>query len=453
MNNKIISYLPPDFNQVTIEMAGLVSNAEISTEGFDFGKLKDRIIAFVKRIKDFIKKLYQRAYAFLKRIVEKVIQWFSKDEKKIEEIKEVVEPVDLLNVYRQAILSLETRTVTMINQDGTLIDLDEYEKVVDRHLKDLEDEKGMDEWQSIPVNKCYEIAGGFIRYCGKALENMEDTKGIELEPVSKLFDFKTMVKIQRGISARGIAKDIEKIEDIVDTYTDELNRLPPSESFENNEERIENIKKARAIQDKLAYANSRIMTNMAKIQVYITITNFFRATMGLLRKGDVFGEPYKNQGPLLHVSTNGELSHELTPRFPGDMSEHDARQLAYDEILPKRISFANTVKECVSGIVHHVKEGTKYDEDKKQSYLVLYVYEGIPDQNTVIMKEKYVKRLISDWSVTHEVVAIRNNVKIKKKEKIKVWFKQQHDTVKTVYGLKARNVLKVIDQIETLEKY
>ena len=63
------------------------------------------------------------------------------------------------------------------------------------------------------------------------------------------------------------------------------------------------------------------------------------------------------------------------------------------------------------------------------------------------------KRLISDWSVTHEVVAIRNNVKIKKKEKIKVWFKQQHDTVKTVYGLKARNVLKVIDQIETLEKY
>ena len=69
------------------------------------------------------------------------------------------------------------------------------------------------------------------------------------------------------------------------------------------------------------------------------------------------------------------------------------------------------------------------------------------------MKEKYVKRLISDWSVTHEVVAIRNNVKIAKKEKIKVWFKQQHDTVKTVYGLKVRDAFNSIVYIESLEKY
>lgn len=135
---------------------------------------------------------------------------------------------------------------------------------------------------------------------------------------------------------------------------------------------------------------------------------------------------------LYHVSNNGGL-HELYPNT--GMLHPKLPDTGTNQLLPARTSFSPTVENCFIGVPKYfssfstqditVRPPTKSSADHS---IILYLYEGIPDNDTKMIKEEIMRLAVGEELFSKEV-AITTPIKLKKMGKIRVDYNPGRDGI------------------------
>lgn len=140
---------------------------------------------------------------------------------------------------------------------------------------------------------------------------------------------------------------------------------------------------------------------------------------------------YTSSDGLYHISTNPNLGHPNSILYP-NISDSMRR-----EFLPPRISFSPTLEGCVLGGFQHL-----YTEDGVDEGLLFkefYLYRGIPDNGTRIIKPEIVNVSLKDYYNTNEVCVI-TPIRIEKIGRIKVCYKSKDNI------LSKDNIVKIVKE-------
>lgn len=412
-------YLGP--SQKTINEAfESLSEEEYSLEGFSLSEAKEKLKKLITKVREVIRNVFKKILKFIQKGFSYLIGWFKNDQKKFEMIQRILDDKDKLVLYKKAIMSMYTRTPPIVNHDGSLIDLDQFEKDKDWYLKQVED------GTITPFKEfsqtCYIVRSNYLESNGIIVTEPEQLKGLTVKSVENLFNLKTMDRLEREISKQKLPNQISDFEK---TLNDKSLMAIKAESENKHFIQVQ----ARTM--RMVYSLRNILA------IYQCLVLFFKSTMSEFLKKDIFIEPFlkskqKNK-TLIHLSGKELTDNILYPRYPGDVSELAVRKVFGSEVLPKRVSFSPTIQEAVLGIHHHVSGG-RIIAKNGEIFIDVYIYEGIPDKNTFVIKEKYTEALIFDWNDTHEIVVVKNPIRVKKVNKIRVYLEYIGESSKNASG-------------------
>lgn len=120
---------------------------------------------------------------------------------------------------------------------------------------------------------------------------------------------------------------------------------------------------------------------------------------------------------LLHISFNQGLPSVLKPKQPtGSKFTKRVKRSIYYEDLPPRVSFAPTIQNCFNGIYPNI---AKFFEEHNYPYIVMYVYQGLPDATTEILSKSETEKKLWDYKHTKEIVVL-SPISIKLLAEIKI---------------------------------
>lgn len=426
------SYLGP--SQKTIDKAfESISDEEYSLEGISLTEAKEKLKKRIESIRNIIQNVFSKILIFIQKGSTYLVNYYNKDQKRIEAVKTILDDKDKLELYKKALLSMYTRTPPIVNQDGSLIDLDQFEKDKDWYSTELENDKT----NSIIKEKtfsqsCYHVNHQSFKSSGIVVSEIGQLDKLTIDSVEDIFNLKTMKKLQKDIGKYQLPKKIEKL-------SDELDELK-----KNN--MIAMVPTINGIPTFLYNAKLfRKVTAMKTVfSVYQCLLLYIKSLISETKKKDIFTIPFfrssQRTSKLCHLSLEELTSDTLIPRYPANKGELLARSEYQREILPKRVSFSPTVEEAIYAIHQHI-DG-KYEIDGNgHRYIDCYYYEGIPDKDTLVVKEKYAKKTIMDWKYTREIVVVRDPIQVKKMGKIRVYFKKELKDFRTVIGTSTLGVI------------
>lgn len=426
--NLIHLYTAPTLSEL-IDSDKEFDNLKISQEGIGIQKFKDSVVTRLNRIKRVIKEVF---YKLLKAIIAG-FQWlFSKITSLIEYLKHF-DDKELLESYRRAIMSDIGRPMYILNRDNSLIDLDLLDQTVETLNRLLYSGLGEEIVYppeiDLPSNTPYQIHEGWYIKFDRREFTSDDLNNITINDFKKLFNKSTMQYLEKRISKHGIPKEI-------DTFQNKLNDTRQWESDAHHES-------ANLIFE-FVFKNFK-----SQLATYSSLLSIYRTVSKQIFNGDMFTEKYKSKGTLYHLSLNDQLADKLYPRQPKSIPKDFKHR--WTQILPKRVSFSPSIEEALYGIPKTLNDHAKVGKGGVK-YIDLYAYEAIPDKETRMIKEKYMETSVSEWNYSHEV-AITTPIEIKKASKIRIYFKTNGKTIRTVFGTDHRIWIKTIDRIEELEKY
>lgn len=428
--NLIPLYTMPSLE--TITKYRITTENDISTEGFNLKDLIKKVKDLILRIKEFIKNVFRKAIAGFKAIFSKLLG----THKQIEEIVEIVEPVDLIAVVKKVLVGDLGRTKYILNRDTSIIDIDAFHKFADDLWEKITDADTVEEIEEMNTgpsdrNLNYTVSkGGLYFEDDMVIENENKITKITEKDIKAILDYRRIKKLSIDISERGYPKQIDEVEDV-------LNDILRNPDLTEAETELANLRMA-----------AIFILLRSKLAVSHSFLGLYRGIYTELRKGSVFNTPVPQNLKLVHVSKNGELDETLFPRQPrilGNYKNH------YYQILPKRVSFSPSIKEAIYGIPLEVGNASEFSD--KVNTLDLFVYEPIIEKDTMMIKEKYMKTSVLEWKYTHEV-AITTPVKVKKKALVRVYFdKDKMEDIVSTFGGTEHNWINVIRNMQVLEKY
>lgn len=428
--NLIPLYTMPSLK--TITEYRVTTENDISTEGFNLKDLIKKVKDLILRIKEFIKNVFRKAIAGFKAIFSKLLG----THKQIEEIVEVVEPVDLIAVVKKVLVGDLGRTKYILNKDTSIIDVDAFHKFADDLWEKITDAATVEEIEEMNTgpsdrNLNYTVSkGGLYFEDDMIIEDENKITKVTEKDIKAILDYRRIKKLSIDISERGYPKQIDEVEDV-------LNDILRNPDLTEAETELANLRMA-----------AIFILLRSKLAVSHSFLGLYRGIYTELRKGSVFNTPVPQNLKLVHVSKNGELDETLFPRQPrilGNYKNH------YYQILPKRVSFSPSIKEAIYGIPLEVGNASEFSD--KVNTLDLFVYEPIIEKDTMMIKEKYMKTSVLEWKYTHEV-AITTPVKVKKKALVRVYFdKDKHEDIVSTFGGTEHNWINVIRNMQVLEKY
>ena len=428
--NYLSLYTMPSLKTITNE--AFITENDISTEGFSLKDLIQRLKDLVLKSKSFIKNVIRKAIAGFKVIFHKLLG----AHKQIEQIVEVVEPVDLVAVAKKVLIGDLGRTKYILNRDTSIINIEEFHKFADDFWEEVTEVTSIEELRTFDKkpsdsNMNYAVSKGSLYFKDDMIiEDESKITKITDKDIKALLDYRRIKKLSIDISERGYPKQINDIEDT-------LNDILKKSDLTEDETELAHLQMAAIfgiLRGKLAVSHS--------------LLGLYRGIYTELRKGSVFNTPVPQNLKLVHLSKNGELNDTLLPRQPNSLGNFKKH---YYQILPKRISFSPSIKEAIYGIPLEVGRASEFSD--RVNALDLFVYEPIIEKDTMMIKEKYMKTNVSEWEYTHEV-AITTPVKVKKKMLIRVYFdKDKMEDIVSAFGGTSKNWMNIIRNMQVLEKY
>nr|DAJ34102.1 MAG TPA: hypothetical protein [Caudoviricetes sp.] len=428
--NYLSLYTMPSLKDITNDY--VITKNDISTEGFSLKDIIKRLKELVLKIKNFIKNIFRKAIAGFKVLFHKLFG----AHKQIEQIVEVVEPVDLVAVAKKVLVGDLDRTKFILNKDTSIINVEAFHKFADDLWEKVTDTNSVEEIREMHIlpsdpNASYTVSEGMLDFPqGKIIESENEITKITEKDIKELLEFRRIKKLSIEISERGYPKQINEVEGV-------LNNI---------------LRKTDLTHDEAYLANHQMMAIFVllrgKLAVSHSLLGLYRGIYTELRKGSVFNTPVPKNLKLVHLSKNGELDEVLLPRQPrslGNFKDH------FYQILPKRVSFSPTIEEAMYGIPMEVRSAQEVSY--KMKALDLFVYEPIIEKDTMMIKEKYMKNNVSEWKYTHEV-AITTSVKIKKKSLIRAYFLEDRTVnITSAFGGTDFDWMNTLLKVDVIEKY
>lgn len=414
-----------------------ISDEEYSLEGISITEAKEKLKKRIESIRNIIQNVFSKILIFIQKGSTYLVNYYNKDQKRIEAVKAVLDDKDKLELYKKALLSMYTRTPPIVNQDGSLIDLDQFEKDKDWYSTELENDKT----NSIVKEKtfsqsCYHVHHQLFKSSGIVVSEIGQLDKLTVDSIEDIFNLKTMKKLQKDIGKY-------KLPDKIGKLSDELDKLR-----KNNAIIMTSTMNGMRTEHYIAKLVRELTMMKTTFSVYQCLLLYIKSLISETKKKDIFTVPFfkssQRTSKLCHLSLEELTSDTLIPRYPGNKGELLTRSEYQREILPKRVSFSPTVKEAIYAIHQHFHP--HYSEDKdKRNYIDCYYYEGIPDENTLVVKEKYAKKTIMDWKYTREIVVVKNPIQVKKMGKIRIYFKKKSKDFRTVMGTLTNDVVREYD--------
>lgn len=124
--------------------------------------------------------------------------------------------------------------------------------------------------------------------------------------------------------------------------------------------------------------------------------------------------PYLDKERLFHLSNHSDLDaiNNGVLNNNGTTKPKDILPSSSNNLFTNKISFGKTIEQCAAGI------GFRLDQDRE--YYDLYLYEGIPDKDTLQLLPSLVAAEVGEYFFTNEV-AIVTPIKIRKLGKVRIW--------------------------------
>lgn len=414
-----------------------ISEEEYSLEGISLTEAKEKLKKQITNIREILQNVFNKILIFIQKGSTYLVNYYNQDQKRIEAVKTVLDDKDKLELYKKALLSMYTRTIPIVNQDGSLINLDQFEKDKDWYFTEVENDKD----NSIIKEKtfsqsCYHVISQSFKSSGIVVSEIGQLDKLTIDSVEDIFNLKTLKKLQKDIGKKKLPDEIEK-------RFDELEALK-SNNLISMFTLINGVRK-----DVYMAKLARKVTAMKTVfSVYQCLLLYIKSLISETKKKDIFTVPFfkssQRTSKLCHLSLEELTSDTLIPRYPGNKGELLARSEYQREILPKRVSFSPTVEEAIYAIHQHIEGKYKTDENERY-YIDCYYYEGIPNEDTLVVKEKYAKKTIMDWKYTREIVVVKNPIQVKKMGKIRVYFKKNFKDFRTVIGTLTNDVIREYD--------
>ena len=420
------SYLGPSQKEIDKAFESL-SDEEYSLEGISLTEAKEKLKKRIAIIRNIIQNVFNKLLIFIQKGMGYLINGYSKNQRRIEAVKKILDNTDKLALYKKALLSMYTRTPPIVNQDGSLIDLDQFEKDREWYLNEVENSKdGSIIDEKTFSQSCYRVEKRLFKPSGIVVSEISQLDKLTIDSVEHIFNLETMKRLDKSIGHKKLPKEIGKL-------SDQLHRLQSNNPSADDFEEIKGPFQLHV--PKVARKTEAMKTTFL---VYQCLVFYIKSILSEVMKKDVFIEPFlktnRSKKPLLHLSVNELTVDELHPRYPENGLELDVRGDYERELLPKRVSFSPSIEEAVKGIHHYVSEKI-LTKQKANRDIDVYVYEGIPDENTFVVKEKYAKKLIFDWEDTHEVVVVKNPIKIKKIGRARIQLKSRDKPTRSYMGI------------------
>jgi len=409
----------------------VITEKEISTEGFSLKDAIQRFKDFILKIKNFVKNVIRKAIAGFKVIFHKLFG----AHKQIEKIIEVVEPVDLIAVAKKVLVGDLGRTKFILNKDTSLINIDAFNKFADHIWDKIKDTKTVEDVDDLNIqpddsNAVYGVERGTFHFRdGQVIENEDQITKITEKDLKELLSYSQIKRFSIDISEKGYPKQLNDNDKKLDEY----------------------LKTPDLTKEQIEYARAKCDAVFGLLRARVTVAHsllgLYRGLYSELRKGSVFNTPAPQNMKLVHLSPNGELGDILHPRQPESVRKFKETD---SQILPKRVSFSPTVEEAMYGI----PMAAKFAPIRNGSKVVdLFVYEPIIEKDTMMVKEKYMKTNIAEWKYSHEI-AITTPVKVKKTMRIRLYFDiGKMKSVTSAFGGITTDWINAFQRYEILEKY
>lgn len=373
-----------------------------------------------KGVLDTVKKIFEKIKQFVTWVGKKVIdgfkyilKLFKKGQKKDKLIFKTLIKEDLYKVYKDTLIGPNGRTKFFINQDGSIIDLDKMEEEYGELYKDVSD-ANLNESSRLFDPQYIRQKVDRVDF-GYLVENYQDLKIVKIDQLVKLINPDNINNIQKHVE--NLPKLVSELQnDSEELYKEYINK---KHTDSTDDKQLENVKILRASKK----AESLMEIVKCKFQIYQAILGFYRIVSTKLRTGFCFCEKVEKGTQLYHLSFNDKLVEDnsgiLEPRYP-----LSANFKAVDsvEIFPKRTSFSSKIEEAVYGIWGQVAKHVEQDPNDDNVITVnIHVYEGIVDDNTTRIKEKYVEENVYEYHQTKEI-PITSKIKIKYGGEYKLYF-------------------------------
>ena len=428
--NYLSLYTMPSLKDITSDY--VITENDISTEGFNLKDLIKRLKDLVLKIKNFIKNVIRKAIAGFKVIFHKLFG----AHKQIEKIVEVADPVDLVTVTKKVLASDLGRTKFILNKDTSLINIDAFNKFADHVWEEIIAAESGEEIASLNINPedpnaSYGVVDGEFNFRrGNVIEDVDWITKVTEKDIKELLSYRQIKRFSIDISEKGYPDLLNKNDKMLDEYLSDPNL---------SEE------KAR---DAIELCRATFNLQRARIAVAHSVLGLYRGLYSELRKGSVFNTPVPKNLKLVHLSTNGDLNNVLYPRQPQSLGGIKEK---YVQILPKRISFSPTIEKAMFGIPMAVLNAPQIDDNTKA--LDVFVYEPVIEKDTMMIKEKYMKTNVSEWKYSNEV-AITTPVKVKKTAMVRIYLEaNKMEDVTLSFGGIHYNWMNALRNIEILKKY
>lgn len=428
--NYLSLYTMPSLKDITNDY--VITENDISTEGFSLKDAIQRLKDLILRIKNFVKNVIRRTINGFKVIFHKLFG----AHKQIEKIVEVVEPVDLIAIAKKVLVGDLGRTKFILNKDTSLINIDAFNKFADHawdKLKAIDTEKQLEELNIEPEdsNVVYVVNRGIFQFkYGKVIEDENQITKITEKDLKELLSYRQIKRFSFDISEKGYPKQLTENDEELDDYLNNPNL---------SREKIDDI---------LAKCDAKFNLLRGRVAVAHSLLGFYRGLYSELRKGSVFNTPAPQNMKLVHLSPDGELDPILNPRQPKRIKDFKIKDT---QILPKRVSFSPSIKEAVYGIPMEVSLVSPPSKGDKT--VDLFVYEPIIEKDTMMIKEKYMKTNVQEWKYTHEV-AITTPVKVKKTMLVRLYFDPyKMESITSSFGGNVEKWINTFHKFEVIEKY
>ena len=428
--NYLSLYTMPSLKDITSDY--VITENDISTEGFNLKDLIKRLKDLVLKIKNFIKNVIRKAIAGFKVIFHKLFG----AHKQIEKIVEVADPIDLVAVTKKVLASDLGRTKFILNKDTSLINIDAFNKFADHVWERIVAAESGEEIASLNIdpedpNASYGVVDGEFNFNrGNVIEDVDWITKVTEKDIKELLSYRQIKRFSIDISEKGYPDLLNKNDKMLDEYL-----------------RDPNLSEEEA-RDAIELCRATFNLQRARIAVAHSVLGLYRGLYSELRKGSVFNTPVPKNLKLVHLSTNGDLNNVLYPRQPQSLGGIKEK---YVQILPKRISFSPTIEKAMFGIPMTVLNAPRIDDDTKA--LDVFVYEPVIEKDTMMIKEKYMKTNVSEWKYSNEV-AITTPVKVKKTAMVRIYLEaNKMEDVTLSFGGIHYNWMNALRNIEVLKKY
>ena len=287
--NYLSLYTMPSLKDITNDY--VITEKEISTEGFSLKDAIQRFKDFILKIKNFVKNVIRKAIAGFKVIFHKLFG----AHKQIEKIIEVVEPVDLIAVAKKVLVGDLGRTKFILNKDTSLINIDAFNKFADHIWDKIKDTKTVEDVDDLNIqpddsNAVYGVERGTFHFRdGQVIENEDQITKITEKDLKELLSYSQIKRFSIDISEKGYPKQLNDNDNKLDEY----------------------LKTPDLTKEQIEYARAKCDAVFGLLRARVTVAHsllgLYRGLYSELRKGSVFNTPAPQNMKLVHLSPNGEL--------------------------------------------------------------------------------------------------------------------------------------------------